>query len=81
MTGREANVPTLLQAGEKAHEKAESGWKHAEGRNARRWLSSVKMHLAWLLECRVDTLEPRDFSDYERLAETSAVSISSCSPC
>ncbi|WP_052409834.1 tyrosine-type recombinase/integrase [Paraburkholderia oxyphila] len=63
ITERAANVPTFLQAAEKTHEKAKSGWKHADGRNARRWLSSVKMHLAPLLECRVDTLKPRDFSD------------------
>ena len=62
ITEREVNVPTFLQAAEKTHETAKSGWKHADGRNARRWLSSVKMHLASLLDCRVDTLKPRDFA-------------------
>ena len=49
ITEREVNVPTFLQGAEKTHETAKSGWKHADGRNARRWLSSVKMHLASLL--------------------------------
>ncbi|MEM5425497.1 phage integrase central domain-containing protein [Paraburkholderia ferrariae] len=60
---RDAKVPTFLQAAVKTHEKAKSGWKQADGRNARRWLSSVKAHLAPLLERRVDTLKPRDFFD------------------
>ncbi|MEX3845352.1 phage integrase central domain-containing protein [Paraburkholderia sp. BR10882] len=60
---RDAKVPTFLQAAEKKHEKAKSAWKQADGRNVRRWLSSVKAHLAPLLERRVDTLKPCDFFD------------------
>lgn len=63
ITERDAKVSTFLPAAEKTHEKVKSGWKHADGRNARRWLSSVKAHLAPLLGYRVDTLKPRDFAD------------------
>ncbi|MGF6871665.1 tyrosine-type recombinase/integrase [Paraburkholderia sp. MM5477-R1] len=59
---RDATIPTFGQAAEAKHKQLKSGWKHPDDANARAWISSVKRHLAPLLERRIDDLKPRDFA-------------------
>jgi integrase len=60
---RAAGVPTLEQAAEKTYERERHAWKKTDVRNAKRWLASVRQHLKPLLDRRVDTLLPADFSN------------------